>query len=141
MTDAMLEKAREEARGMGLENIEFRKGEIEDLPVEDGSVDVIISNCVINLSPDKDAVFREAFRVLKPGGRLMVSDIVLRGSLPETVMKSLGSWASCVSGALHQDDYLGKVRAAGFTDLELVKEAGPMGPLPVYSIGLKAIKA
>lgn len=119
MTAAMLEKARANQAKLALDNVEFRLGEIEHLPVADNTVDVIISNCVINLSPDKPQVFREAFRVLKPGGKLAVSDIVTDGPLPDTIKKSLTSWAGCVAGALDVKDYLGAIREAGFTDAEL----------------------
>jgi arsenite methyltransferase len=119
MTSAMLEKARANRLKLVMDNVEFRLGEIEHLPVADGSVDVIISNCVINLSPDKPQVFREAFRVLKPGGKLAVSDIVTDGPLPEAIKQSLSSWAGCVAGALDVKDYLAAIRDAGFTDAEL----------------------
>ncbi|KYK30586.1 MAG: arsenite S-adenosylmethyltransferase [Candidatus Proteinoplasmatales archaeon SG8-5] len=114
MTDEMLEKARENARKHGFENVEFRKGYIDELPMEDGSVDVIISNCVINLAPDKSRVFREAYRVLRDGGRLFVSDIVLLDELPPEARENEELMASCVGGALLKVDYLGLMRAAGF---------------------------
>ncbi|NPU83539.1 MAG: arsenite methyltransferase [Syntrophaceae bacterium] len=120
MTPEMLDKARENARKGGYENVAFRLGEIEHLPVADGEADAIISNCVINLSPDKQQVFREAFRVLKPGGRLMVSDIVLTKDLPEAIKASLTAWIGCVAGAARKDDYLGAIAAAGFMDVEVV---------------------
>jgi len=119
MTPAMLEKARLNREKVGLDNVEFRLGEIEHLPVADSTVDVIISNCVINLSPDKPQVFREAFRALKPGGKLAVSDIVTDGPLPEAVKQSLSSWAGCVAGALDVKDYLAAIQTAGFTDAQL----------------------
>jgi arsenite methyltransferase len=119
MTPAMLEKARANRAKVGMDNVEFRLGEIEHLPVADSSVDVIISNCVINLSPDKPQVFREAFRVLKPGGKLAVSDIVTDGPLPDAIKQSLSSWAGCVAGALDVKDYLAAIQEAGFTDAEL----------------------
>jgi arsenite methyltransferase len=119
MTSDMLEKARANARKMGVENVEFRLGEIEHLPVGDASVDVVISNCVINLSPDKPQVFREAYRALRPGGRLAVSDIVTRVGLPEEVKENLGAWASCVAGAWVDKDYLAAVEAAGFVDVRI----------------------
>jgi arsenite methyltransferase len=122
MTHEMLEKARENARKGGYDNVEFRLGEIEYLPVADNSVDVIISNCVINLSPDKSGVFKEAFRVLKPGGRLMVSDIVLEGELPDAVRKSAAAYVGCVSGAVIKEDYLKLIRKAGFRDVEVLAE-------------------
>ncbi len=119
MTPAMLEKARANRAKLAMDNVEFRLGEIEHLPVSDNSVDVIISNCVINLSPDKPQVFREAFRVLKPGGKLAVSDIVTDGPLPEAIKQSLSSWAGCVAGALDVKNYLAAMSEAGFTDAEL----------------------
>lgn len=119
MTPVMLEKARANKRKLVADNVEFRLGEIEHLPVADGTVDVIISNCVINLSPDKPQVFREAFRALSPGGKLAVSDIVTDGPLPESVKSSLSAWAGCVAGALDVQDYLEAVKAAGFVDVSL----------------------
>ena len=123
MTPEMIERARENARKDGIENVEFRLGDIEHLPVEDGSVDVIISNCVINLAPDKGRVFREAFRVLKPGGRLMVSDIVLTRPLPQFVKNSVAAYIGCVAGASHKEDYLGAMKDAGFENVTVQSEA------------------
>jgi arsenite methyltransferase len=120
MTPEMIRLARENARKMEAENVEFRLGEMEHMPVEGDSVDIIISNCVINLSPDKDSVLGEAFRVLKPGGRLSISDIVLLQDLPPDIRDSLEHWAGCVAGALKKDVYLDKIRAAGF--IEVVAE-------------------
>lgn len=120
MTASMLDLARVNAEKQGLQNVEFQYGFIEDIPLPDGSVDVVISNCVINLSTDKDAVFREAWRVLKPGGRLNVSDIVTCGDLPEVMVKQLSAWAGCVSGALDEQVYLAKMRAVGFEKIEVV---------------------
>lgn len=117
MTDHMLSLANQNKAKLNLANVEFRKGEIEDLPVESETVDVIISNCVINLSPDKDAVFREAFRVLKPGGRFAVSDMVTKGEWSEQLKANVGAWAGCITGAIDQDDYLHKMRAAGFVEV------------------------
>jgi arsenite methyltransferase len=117
MTPEMVRLARRNARKMGVTNVDFRWAEMEEMPLPDASVDVIISNCVINLSPDKDAVFAEAFRVLRPGGRLAVSDIVTYGELPAFVRDSPEAWAGCVAGALDERDYLDKIRAAGFTDV------------------------
>ncbi len=114
MTDEMLALARENRRKAGLENVEFLKGEIENIPLPDNSVDVIISNCVINLSADKDRVLREAFRVLKPGGRLAVSDVVVRGQAPADIRKNVELWIGCVAGALEESDYRLKLAAAGF---------------------------
>jgi len=119
MTPEMLEKARLNQAKMGFKNVEFRLGEIEHLPVADNSVDVIISNCVVNLSPDKPQVFREAFRVLKPGGKLALSDIVTDGPLPQEIKDSLSAWAGCVAGALDVKDYIADLGAAGFTNIEL----------------------
>jgi len=119
MTDEMLELARENQRKAGAVNVEFLKGTIEDVPLPDGSVDVIISNCVINLAADKDRVLREAFRVLKPGGRLAVSDVVTKGEVPAPIKKSLELWVGCVAGALEEDEYVSKLSAAGFTDISV----------------------
>ena len=119
MTDEMLALARENQRQAGVENVEFLKGEIEDIPLPDSSVDVIISNCVINLSADKDRVFREAFRVLKPGGRLAVSDVVVRGDVPPEVRRGMELWAGCIAGALEEADYQYKLAAAGFERIEI----------------------
>lgn len=119
MTPEMLDRARKNKAGLGAENVEFRLGEIEHLPVPDSSVDVVISNCVINLSPDKPQVFREAFRVLKPGGRLAVSDIVTDGPLPELVKRNMSAWAGCVAGAWDAADYTAAIEAAGFVDVAL----------------------
>ncbi len=124
MTPDMLDKARANARRLGMDNVEFRLGEIEHLPVADASVDVIISNCVINLSPDKPAVFREAFRVLKPGGRLSVSDILAERPLPESVRADLQSWASCVGGAVPAAEYVAALEAAGFVEVRVERQFG-----------------
>ena len=127
MTPEMIERARENARRDKIENVEFRFGDIEHLPVEEGSVDVIISNCVINLAPDKGRVFQEAFRVLRPGGRLMVSDIVLTKPLPDFVKNSVAAYIGCVAGAALKEDYLGAMRQAGFEDVTVQSET----PFPV----------
>jgi SAM-dependent methyltransferase len=119
MTDEMLALARENQRKAGATNVEFLKGTIESIPLPDRSVDVIISNCVINLSVDKDAVLREAFRVLKPGGRFAVSDVVVRGEVPEQIRRSLELWIGCVAGALGEEDYASKLKMAGFVDVEV----------------------
>src|SRR6188474_1526595 len=119
MTDEMLAVAEENKRKSGLENVEFLKGEIERIPLPDNSVDVIISNCVINLSGDKDRVIAEAFRVLKPGGRFAVSDVVVRGDVPAAIRKSVELWIGCVAGALEEDEYRGKLGKAGFVDVGL----------------------
>jgi ubiquinone/menaquinone biosynthesis C-methylase UbiE len=116
MTDEMLALARANQRKAGVENVEFLKGQIESIPLPDESVDVIISNCVINLSGDKDRVLAEAFRVLRPGGRFAVSDVVTRGALPEAVQASLRMWTGCVAGALDEREYAAKLEAAGFVE-------------------------
>jgi len=123
MTASMLTRARANAAKGGFENVEFRLGEIESLPVADDTVDVIISNCVVNLSPDKPRVFREALRVLKPGGRMVVSDLVLVAPLPEEVRTSVEAYVGCVAGASMKDEYLRHVRDAGFERVEVVEEA------------------
>jgi ubiquinone/menaquinone biosynthesis C-methylase UbiE len=122
MTPEMLDKARENAQKGGCQNVEFRLGEIENLPVADNSADVIISNCVITLSPDKKRVFQEAFRVLKPGGRLMVSDIVLLRELPETLKNSIEAHIECLAGAVMKSDYVDAVQEAGFQDVKIMDE-------------------
>ena len=119
MTDEMLALANENKRKAGAENVEFLKGEIENIPLPDNSVDVIISNCVINLSADKDRVLREAFRVLKPGGRLAVSDVVTRGQMIPEIRQNVLLWVGCVAGALEEKEYMGKLAAAGFEQIEL----------------------
>ena len=119
MTDEMLALARENQRKAGATNVEFLKGTIESIPLPDNSVDVVISNCVINLSTDKDAVLREAFRVLKPGGRFAVSDVVVRGEVPADVRRSMELWVGCIAGALHEQEYETKLRAAGFTGVDV----------------------
>ena len=127
MTDEMLALARENRRKSGLENVEFLKGEIEHIPLPDNSVDVIISNCVINLSADKDQVLREAFRVLKPGGRFAVSDVIVRGDVPEEVRRSMLLWVGCIAGALQDSDYGAKLARAGFEKVDIE-------PTRVYNI-------
>ncbi len=127
MTDEMLALARENQQKAGLTNVEFLEGEIEQIPLPDNSVDVIISNCVINLSGDKDRVLREAFRVLKPGGRFAVSDVVVRGEMPDAIRKSMELWAGCVAGALTDGEYAGKLTAAGFEGVDIE-------PTRVYSV-------
>lgn len=127
MTDDMLALARENQTKAGLENVEFLKGEIENIPLPDASVDVIISNCVINLSGDKDRVLRETFRVLKPGGRFAVSDVVVRGEVPEEIRRSMLLWVGCIAGALSDSDYQSKLKAAGFQQIEIE-------PTRVYSL-------
>ncbi len=127
MTDEMLALAEENRRKSGLTNVEFLKGEIESIPLPDNSVDVIISNCVINLSGDKDRVLREAFRVLKPGGRFAVSDVVVRGEVPAAVRKSMELWVGCIAGALEEMDYVKRLAKAGFDAIDIE-------PTRIYSI-------
>ena len=127
MTDEMLALARENQRKAGVENVEFLKGEIEHIPLPDNSVDVVISNCVINLSADKDRVLREAFRVLKPGGRFAVSDVVMRGEVPEQVRRSMQLWVGCIAGALQDHEYIAKLAKAGFDGIDIE-------PTRVYNI-------
>jgi ubiquinone/menaquinone biosynthesis C-methylase UbiE len=127
MTDEMLVLARENQAKAGVENVEFLKGEIEAIPLPDNSVDVIISNCVINLSGDKDQVLREAFRVLKPGGRFAVSDVVVRGEVPAEVRRNVELWVGCIAGALSDREYMSKLAAAGFENIEIE-------PTRVYSV-------
>jgi len=122
MTKEMVERAEAIASNHGYKNVEFRLGEIESLPVEDATVDVIISNCVVNLAPDKLKVFQEAYRVLKPNGRLMVSDHVTEGRLHETVRNSFDAWAGCIAGALEKGEYLDKIKRAGFTNVKIVSQ-------------------
>jgi arsenite methyltransferase len=127
MTDDMLALARENQRKAGAQNVEFLKGEIENIPLPENSVDVVISNCVINLSGDKDRVLREAFRVLRPGGRFAVSDVVVRGPMPADIRKNVELWVGCVAGAMDESDYRAKLAAAGFADIEIE-------PTRVYSV-------
>ena len=131
MTPEMVTKAKDNALKGHYENVEFRLGEIEDLPVETESVDVLISNCVINLSPDKHKVFQEAFRVLKPGGRLMVSDLVLLKELPESIKKSVQAYTGCIAGAMKRDDYLDLIKNSGFQDVDVQGEE-------FFSLGLES---
>ena len=123
MTPEMLACARENAENGGYTNVEFRLGEIENLPVADNTADVIISNCVINLAPDKRRVFREAYRVLKPGGCIMVSDIVLKETLPEAVLNSVAAYAGCIAGAVEMEEYFDAIESAGFRELRVLDEA------------------
>ena len=138
LTEEMIQLAKENAEKMKTENVEFRLGEIENLPVEDEIVDVIISNCVINLSLDKDKVFTEAFRVLKRGGRMLISDIVTQGELPDEIRENLEMWAACIAGALDEKDYLQKIRNVGFEKVEIVAKNDFMGM--VSSIKVRAYK-
>ncbi|MCX6639450.1 MAG: arsenite methyltransferase [bacterium] len=121
MTPDMIDLARKNTREGGYKNVEFRLGEIENLPVADGSVDVVISNCVINLSPDKGQVFKEIFRVLKPGGRFIISDMVITKPLPDFILKSMEAYSSCIAGALLKDDYLNAIKQAGFHSPEVIE--------------------
>jgi arsenite methyltransferase len=134
MTPAMIERARSNAAKSGHSHVEFRLGEIEHLPVADASVDLIISNCVVNLSPDKPQVFREALRALKPGGRMLVSDLVLTRPLAPELRNDVELYVGCVAGASLRDDYLGAMREAGFADVEVVAESG-------YAVGLDSLPA
>lgn len=159
MTAEMISLARMNQSRLGIENVEFRLGEIEHLPVADGSVDVVISNCVINLSPDKPQVLREAWRVLKPGGRLAISDIATQGALPQDLRSDLSSWASCVAGALEVQEYRALLEAAGFVNVEIEpafvyaevqepdgailkrsEDAGENPKIRVYSVRVRARK-
>ncbi|MCJ7576118.1 MAG: arsenite methyltransferase [Dehalococcoidia bacterium] len=147
MTEEMVDRATSIARDHGYRNVELRLGEIEKLPVEDDSVDAIISNCVINLSPDKAKVFREAYRVLKPGGRLTVSDIVSEGALPEGIKSDSNAWACCIGGALEQQEYLQKIKGAGFKDVQVLSSKefylegeGSQALTKLLSITVKAYK-
>lgn len=147
MTEAMISKAEGNRIKLGLENVEFRLGHIEDLPVEDDRVDVILSNCVINLSPDKAAVFGEAYRVLKPGGRISVSDIVSQGTFSPELQSDMDQWAACVAGAVDQEEYLALMAQAGFVDLEVTDRVSAEGIVerregmpPLYSVRITGRK-
>ncbi len=139
MTPAMIEKAERNAEELGITNVEFRYGDIEDMPVEDNSVDVVISNCVINLAPDKGKVFSEAYRVLKPGGRVMVSDIVLSKPLPKEVRDEVVTYTGCIGGAILDEEYLQHMRDAGFADAKITSKAGESlyGAYSAYFAGTK----
>ncbi len=139
-TPDMIERATANARRLHLANVSFRRGDIEALPLEDSSFDVVMSNCVVNLAPDKDAVFREAFRVLAPGGRVMVSDILLTRSATEAEMADFALLSGCVSGSLPTDEYLGKLTAAGFTDVRVDTEHEPEAGTFWYSGAVSATK-
>ena len=131
MTPEMIEKARQNAKKGSYENVEFRLGEIENLPAADNSVDVVISNCVINLAPNKSKVFNEAFRVLRPGGRFMISDMVLTKELPSAIKESVEAYVGCVAGAIKKEEYLETIRAAGFREIQTIDET----PFPIEVIG------
>ena len=139
MTPEMIWKARENARRLGVPHAEFRLGEIEHLPLPDASADVVISNCVINLLPDKAVAFREAFRALRPGGRLVVSDMVTHGPLPQSIRTDPAAWAACIAGAIDLEDYLASIRAAGFEQVETVTST-PGAPGRVFSATIRAVK-
>jgi SAM-dependent methyltransferase len=148
MTPAMLEKANANKLKMGVHNVEFRRGQIEALPVQDNTVDVIMSNCVINLSPDKQSVFKEAFRVLKPGGRIAVSDIVTEGDFSAELRADTAQWAECVTGAIDVTTYTGMMRAAGFSNIQVVDKSSAEGIIElkpgmprVYSARVTATKS
>ena len=147
MTKEMIVRAKAIASEQGYTNVEFRLGEIENIPVEDGTVDVIISNCVINLAPDKLKVFKEAYRVLKPNGRLMVSDLVLETDLPEEFRNSYDAWAECIAGALEKSDYLNKIVRVGFKEVKVVSQKpytiniNPVLKGKIVSINVKAQKS
>lgn len=121
MTQEMVRTAMKNAEEGGYNNVEFKLGEIENLPIADDSVDIIISNCVINLTPDKAAAYGEAYRVLKPGGRILVSDLVTDGDIPEEIRRSFQAWSECIAGAMKKDDYLDTIKEAGFKDVEIVE--------------------
>ncbi len=140
MTPAMVERARANAAERGIANVEFHLGEIESLPLASDSVDVALSNCVLNLAPDKGAAFAEAFRVLKPGGWLAVSDLVTVGELPSEVRADAERWVGCVAGALDRDDYLETIARAGFADVRVVQESEPLGEFPIVSVTVRADK-
>lgn len=144
MTPEMVARARQIAASWGIENVEFRLGEIEHLPIESGTIDRIISNCVINLAPDKSRVFAEAYRVLKPNGKLTVSDIVSRGEIPPEVRQDLEQWAGCVAGAMDREEYLETIRNCGFREVRLLHEEaydyGKTEDYALLSVTVEAIK-
>jgi SAM-dependent methyltransferase len=133
MTDAMIEKARTNADKLGFNNVEFRKGDIENLPIGGNSIDVVVSNCVLNLVPDKNKAFQETFRVLKPGGHFSVSDVVLKGDLPEDLKNDAEMYAGCVSGAIQLDEYLDIIKNAGFKNITVQKEKSIVLPKEIVA--------
>ncbi|HOK58941.1 MAG TPA: arsenite methyltransferase [Methanothrix sp.] len=137
MTSEMVERAKENARKGGYRNVDFRQGELENLPVADNYVDVVISNCVINLVPDKRRAFREAFRVLKPGGRMIVSDVLLKGEIPESVRRSREAYIGCLAGAVTMEEYIDAIRSAGFEDISILGES----PFPIECLPASIGKA
>ncbi len=142
MTPEMLDKARENARKGGYGQVEFRLGEIENLPVADNTADIVISNCVINLAPDKERVFREAFRILRPSGRLMVSDLILLAELPEALKASISAYIGCIAGAVGKNDYLQAIQRAGFQDVRILEETTyPLKDLLRHPVAREAASA
>jgi arsenite methyltransferase len=142
MTPDMIKLARRNAKKLGMANVIFDYGEMEEIPLPDASVDAIISNCVINLSPDKDAVFGEAYRVLRPGGRLSVSDMVVDGDLPPAIRDNLDAWAGCLAGALDESDYLAKIRAAGFDQVEVLsRDYADIGDAELEDVQVMVVNA
>jgi SAM-dependent methyltransferase len=147
MTEEMVENATKNAKDGKYKNVEFRLGEIENLPIENNSIDVIISNCVINLTPDKLVAYKEAFRVLKSGGRILVSDLVMEGEIPEDIKRSFQAWSDCIAGAMEKQSYLDAIKEAGFSDVEIVEQHYFTEPnmderlvSKITSIQVKAIK-
>jgi SAM-dependent methyltransferase len=148
MTPEMVRRARANQARLGLDNIEFRVGQIEDLPLEGSSVDVVLSNCVINLVYEKQAVFHEAMRVLRPGGRLVVSDIVSSGRLPEEILNDPDAWAACIAGAVSAEDYVGMMERAGFQEIEVLErkallssESGTGPTIPLQKLIIRGMRA
>ncbi len=147
MTQEMIETAIRNAKEGGYLNVEFKLGEIENLPIEDNSIDLIISNCVINLTPDKSRAYKEAFRVLKPDGRILVSDLVTEGGIPQEIRKNFQAWSECIAGAMEKQDYLNTIKNAGFKDLEVIEEHAFTEPNmderlvgKIISVQIKALK-
>ncbi len=140
MTKEMINKARVNAEKLGIKNVEFVLGEIEKLPIQDNSIDIIISNCVINLSPDKENAFKEAFRVLKPGGRLMVSDLVLAKDLPDIIKESVEAYVGCLAGAIMKDKYIGYIKKAGFKDVKIMGQTNYSFEAMANDVTAQAVK-